>query len=233
MKLPISTADRIDFTPDHYAGEDAPPSYQIKPLSLRDRAAVNRAVMIAVGSVPTLAGRIEYMTDNLANVVGNGIDEARAVLDDAAATAQQHWGDDLALDFERLHDAFMLDDAGYRRLFAAGQHWFDELVIQTVARGLLKWSGITGADDKPLALRVVNGGGDVDQIGYLPKPDLIAIFNRINDLSSLSGQDEKNSAPPLGSSGDQKTSKAAGPRQTAAKAGAARSRKKSTAKTPA
>ncbi len=240
MKLPISAVDRIEFTPDHYypeggvgAAPDHAPIYIVKPLTVRDRAAITREVTIQAGKFPTMEDRLQHMDDHLDGVVGKGIDQAREAIADALAVKQANWGDDLALEINALHDAFMMADQAYRQLVAAANHYGEVQVLTTASRGLLGWINITDPDGRSAELPIKNGFADQDLVALLPGNDLLAIFNKIMELSSIGKDEEKNFASPPGSGGGQKTSKAASAPRTGAKAGSAPSRKKSTRKTRA
>lgn len=233
--LPVSAAERREYTPAHYGDAADAPVYIIRPETPLIRLAIQRETLERAGSYYTPARLLRYLRDHVEAAVSSGADEARAAVDDfMAIEAPALPSEAQRAQITLLEEALADHDADFRRMIARNAYHLQIAQLVKVAHCLTGWERAADAAGQPLGpLRLQDRHGTVEQVQMLPERDRLALFLECSGLGTVGEDEAKNSAPPSGSPAAPATSTAASNQRTAGKAGKTRSPAKSGPKTRA
>lgn len=194
--LPISRRDREPWHPPATMER----LYTLAPLTLRERAAVARAVVGAVGTYPTDEEFRETLRDAaLAALEPDEAAQAVRVLDELAAletggdTTVEEVGQVLASlrkQVDRLQGRLSRRDDRVRELIAARSGWLDTWIEYTARATIRSWDGL----EAPCVRR--QGLVTTEAMLAIPDADLAPLFARCQALQEVSRDQEPGSASP-------------------------------------
>lgn len=194
--LPVSRRDREPWHPP--TSQDR--TYTLAPLTMRERAAVARAVVGAVGTYPTDEEFRETLREAaLAALEPEDAAQAVRVLDELAAleVAGDQTDDEVSAvltslrkQVDRLQGRLSRQDARVRELIAARSGWLDTWIDYTARATIRGWDGL----EAPCVRR--QGLVTTEAMLAVPDDDLAPLFARCQAVQEVSREQEPGSASP-------------------------------------
>lgn len=194
--LPVSRRDREPWHPPTTAAR----TYMLAPLTLRERAAVARAVVGEVGTYPTDEEFRETLREAaLAVLDPEDATAAVRVLEELAAleVAGDQTDDEVSAALaslrkqaDRLQGRLSRQDGRVRELIAARSGWLDAWVDATARATIRDWEGL----EAPCIRR--HGLVSAEAMLAVPDDDLAPLFARCQAIQEVSREQEPDSASP-------------------------------------
>lgn len=183
--LPVSVKDKVAFTPIGYEDVDPPPVYYLRVPTVRDRASLNREIILA-GARAVYPGELaEELRDAINRFVeADQKAELIALLDQFVAGDAS---EEVIKNVAELERQALRYDQGYRNLFADYKHYMGLLPL--IAAELF----LVGSENAPVE---ITGRATQDQLRKIPPVDLNAIGTHAFNLMTLDRKTEKNLQSP-------------------------------------